>query len=151
MRASSVCALWKESSCVGGPRSRPFQRLPLLTLSGCAKSSNNNSSSGGSPSSSDGLDCKTLEGSGPKVGVAYDVGGRGDQSFNDSAVRGLEKAVKDLDATCIEAKAHPTRPIRPRGPAGNLAERATTRSSLSASCTAWPPTVAADYPRSTSR
>lgn len=27
-----------------------------------------------------------------KVGLAYDVGGRGDQSFNDSAARGLDKA-----------------------------------------------------------
>jgi len=27
-----------------------------------------------------------------KVGMAYDVGGRGDQSFNDSAARGLDKA-----------------------------------------------------------
>ena len=51
--------------------------------------------------------CKTAKGSGPKVGLAYDVGGRGDQSFNDSAYEGLEKAVKDLDATCIEAKATP--------------------------------------------
>jgi basic membrane protein A and related proteins len=31
-----------------------------------------------------------------KVGVAYDIGGRGDGSFNDSAATGLEKAVSDL-------------------------------------------------------
>jgi basic membrane protein A len=31
-----------------------------------------------------------------KVGLAYDIGGRGDQSFNDSAAAGLDKAVKDL-------------------------------------------------------
>ena len=50
--------------------------------------------------------CKSsTDGDGPKVGIAYDVGGRGDQSFNDSAYRGLTKAVEDLDATCIEAKA----------------------------------------------
>ena len=49
--------------------------------------------------------CKTAKGNGPKVGLAYDVGGRGDQSFNDSAYAGLEKAVKELDATCIEAEA----------------------------------------------
>ena len=44
-------------------------------------------------------------GDGPKVGLAYDVGGRGDQSFNDSAARGLEQAKDVLDATCTEAEA----------------------------------------------
>lgn len=31
-----------------------------------------------------------------KVGLAYDIGGRGDQSFNDSAAAGLERAVAEL-------------------------------------------------------
>jgi basic membrane protein A and related proteins len=31
-----------------------------------------------------------------KVGIVYDIGGRGDQSFNDSAARGLEAAKKEL-------------------------------------------------------
>ena len=31
-----------------------------------------------------------------KVGLVFDVGGRGDKSFNDSAFRGLERAKKDL-------------------------------------------------------
>src|SRR5258706_14555962 len=31
-----------------------------------------------------------------KVGLVFDVGGRGDKSFNDAAYRGLEKAKKDL-------------------------------------------------------
>jgi basic membrane protein A len=44
-------------------------------------------------------------GDGPKVGLAYDVGGRGDQSFNDSAALGLEKAIDELDASCTEAEA----------------------------------------------
>ena len=34
--------------------------------------------------------------SGLKVGMAYDIGGRGDGSFNDAAAAGLEKAVSDL-------------------------------------------------------
>ncbi|RCG27976.1 BMP family ABC transporter substrate-binding protein [Sphaerisporangium album] len=34
--------------------------------------------------------------SGPKVGLAYDIGGRGDQSFNDAAAAGLEKAEAEL-------------------------------------------------------
>jgi basic membrane protein A and related proteins len=31
-----------------------------------------------------------------RVGLAYDIGGRGDLSFNDSAAAGLEKAISDL-------------------------------------------------------
>ncbi|MHA6624664.1 BMP family lipoprotein [Pseudonocardia sichuanensis] len=31
-----------------------------------------------------------------KVGLAYDIGGRGDLSFNDSAAAGLEKSISDL-------------------------------------------------------
>lgn len=44
-------------------------------------------------------------GDGPKVGLAYDVGGRGDQSFNDSAAVGMQQAVDEIDATCTEAEA----------------------------------------------
>ena len=41
------------------------------------------------------------------VGMAYDIGGRGDQSFNDSAAAGLDKAVADygVDATELEPAA----------------------------------------------
>lgn len=34
---------------------------------------------------------------GPKVGLAYDIGGRGDQSFNDAAAAGLDKAKSELN------------------------------------------------------
>jgi basic membrane protein A and related proteins len=51
-------------------------------------------------------------GGGPKlkVGLAYDIGGRGDQSFNDSAARGLDKAKADfgIDAQELEAAAGET-------------------------------------------
>jgi len=40
-----------------------------------------------------------------KVGMAYDVGGRGDQSFNDAAAKGLDKAKTDLHADTKEATA----------------------------------------------
>lgn len=47
-----------------------------------------------------------------KVGLAYDVGGRGDQSFNDSAAAGLDKAkdefgieIKELEASSGETDA----------------------------------------------
>ena len=73
-----------------------------LALTGCGKTSSKNDNNASGSTSVD--VCKNSKGE-PKVGVAYDVGGRGDQSFNDSAYRGLEKAVKDLGASCIEAKA----------------------------------------------
>lgn len=72
-----------------------------LALTGCGKTSTDKDKD---TSTSTADVCKGSTGE-PKVGVAYDVGGRGDQSFNDSAYRGLEKAVKDLGASCIEAKA----------------------------------------------
>ena len=37
-----------------------------------------------------------------KVGLAYDVGGRGDRSFNDSAAAGLDKAKEELDLEAQE-------------------------------------------------
>src|SRR5665647_881920 len=40
-----------------------------------------------------------------KVGMAYDVGGRGDQSFNDAAAVGLDKAKVELKADTKEATA----------------------------------------------
>jgi basic membrane protein A len=56
-----------------------------LALAACAS----DEKSGGSASSSGG-------GSGDlKVGLAYDTGGRGDRSFNDSAYAGVEAAIKD--------------------------------------------------------
>jgi basic membrane protein A len=55
-----------------------------LTLAGCGKDDNAKGSSAEGCSSG---------GDGPKVGIAYDVGGRGDRSFNDSAWAGMEKAI----------------------------------------------------------
>ncbi|WP_069814670.1 BMP family lipoprotein [Streptomyces sp. TP-A0874] len=67
------------------------------TTAACGASSTDSDSKG-----SDGL----------KVGVAYDVGGRGDHSFNDSAARGLDQAkdelgaeVKELTATTSDTEA----------------------------------------------
>ncbi len=44
-------------------------------------------------------------GSGIKVGMAYDVGGRGDQSFNDSAAAGLDQAVEEFGMDPQESEA----------------------------------------------
>jgi basic membrane protein A len=45
-----------------------------------------------------------------KVGLAYDIGGRGDQSFNDSAARGIDKAKSEfgIEVTELEAAAGET-------------------------------------------
>src|SRR3954447_10429824 len=51
----------------------------------CASDEKNSSSGSGSSGGSSDL----------KVGIAYDTGGRGDKSFNDSAFAGVEKAVED--------------------------------------------------------
>src|SRR5690349_447507 len=40
-----------------------------------------------------------------KVGMAYDVGGRGDQSFNDSAAAGLDQAVEEFGIETQESEA----------------------------------------------
>src|SRR3954449_1771926 len=56
-----------------------------MALAACASDEKNNSSGSGSSSGSSDL----------KVGIAYDTGGRGDKSFNDSAFAGVEKATKD--------------------------------------------------------
>ncbi|MFI9008124.1 BMP family protein [Actinosynnema sp. NPDC053489] len=41
-------------------------------------------------------DGKKVDGSALKVGLAYDIGGRGDASFNDLAAAGFDQAIKDM-------------------------------------------------------
>lgn len=74
-----------------------------VALTGCGNKTDNNSNKKSSTASAD--VCKGAKGDGPKVGLAYDVGGRGDQSFNDAAYAGLKKAVEELKATCVEGEA----------------------------------------------
>jgi basic membrane protein A len=57
-----------------------------LSATACGSSSKSDTSSSG----------------GVKVGIAYDVGGRGDHSFNDSAAAGIDKAKKDLGITQVK-------------------------------------------------
>src|SRR4051794_35068895 len=44
------------------------------------------------------------EGEKKKIGLVFDIGGKGDKSFNDAANRGLERAQKELpvDTECKE-------------------------------------------------
>ncbi|MFD1662044.1 BMP family protein [Streptomyces caeni] len=58
-----------------------------LAAAGCGKSSTEASS--GSDKSSSGYN-------GKGIGLAYDIGGKGDQSFNDAAYAGFQKAEKDF-------------------------------------------------------
>jgi basic membrane protein A len=60
-----------------------------------------------------------------KVGLAYDIGGRGDQSFNDAAAAGLDKAktelgveTKEADAVANEAEAAKEERLRGLADAG---------------------------------
>ncbi|HEX6358452.1 BMP family ABC transporter substrate-binding protein [Actinophytocola sp.] len=85
----------------------------VLSVVGCAKDTGSSNNSSGSDSSAQG--CKTVDkpaaatsettsteagasvdGSALNVGLAFDIGGRGDASFNDSAAAGLDKAIAEI-------------------------------------------------------
>lgn len=50
-------------------------------------------------------ECDIEQTDNPKIGLAYDVGGRGDQSFNDAAYNGVEKAADEFDGDYDEGEA----------------------------------------------
>ncbi|GAA4568236.1 BMP family lipoprotein [Planotetraspora kaengkrachanensis] len=76
---------------------------------------------GGKPPEFSGSDASSM-----KVGLAYDIGGRGDQSFNDAAAAGLDDAkrnlglrtVKELEATHGETDAQKAERLRVLAEAG---------------------------------
>jgi basic membrane protein A len=68
--------------------------VAVLALAGCGSSKES------TPGAGDTADAKAT-----KIGLAYDVGGRGDQSFNDAAARGLDKAKAELGVVTKEATA----------------------------------------------
>lgn len=69
----------------------------VLALGACGSNNTDSGSKGTEGSSGSKSDIK--------VGMAYDVGGRGDQSFNDSAAAGLDKAKSDLGISAQESEA----------------------------------------------
>ena len=71
-----------------------------LAVTGCAKKETGTSTAG-----ADKAGLCASGGKGPKIGLAYDIGGRGDKSFNDLAAAGTKKASEELDATCKESEA----------------------------------------------
>jgi basic membrane lipoprotein Med (substrate-binding protein (PBP1-ABC) superfamily) len=80
-----------------------------LAMAGCA-SDEPSGNSGASGSSSSGA----AGGEALKIGLAYDTGGRGDKSFNDSAFAGASKAKDELGAEVRE--------LSPNADASNRAE-----------------------------
>ncbi|MEV3873262.1 BMP family ABC transporter substrate-binding protein [Streptomyces sp. NPDC049906] len=69
-----------------------------LTATACGSTSSEQKESGSDSASSSG-------GKGVKIGLAYDVGGRGDYSFNDSAARGADKAKDEFGGELKELTA----------------------------------------------
>ena len=69
-----------------------FVASATVVLAGCAQPET--ADSGGEGVASD-----------VQVGLAYDVGGRGDQSFNDAAARGLDRAIDEFGVDSEEAEA----------------------------------------------
>lgn len=78
-----------------------------MALAGCGGSTSKESTTaGGSSSATSGsATSSSAAASDVKVGMAYDVGGRGDQSFNDAAAAGLDKAKADFGIDIKEATA----------------------------------------------
>lgn len=87
-------------------RSRKFASVltvGILALGATACGSDSDSGSDGGSSGGGGDDSSAS--SELKVGMAYDVGGRGDQSFNDSAAAGLDKAKDEFGFESEESEA----------------------------------------------
>ncbi|WP_439664724.1 BMP family lipoprotein [Lentzea sp. HUAS TT2] len=82
----------------------------LIVVSACAKDSGGGTSPTGSgsacefstpptappASSTSAASGDKVDGSALKIGLAYDIGGRGDASFNDLAAAGFDRAIKDM-------------------------------------------------------
>jgi basic membrane protein A len=77
-----------------------------LALAGCGGDSDTNEpGASGTGEPTNGAASSDL-----KVGLAYDIGGRGDQSFNDSAAAGLDRAVAELGVEPQEVEAQTDEP-----------------------------------------
>ncbi len=66
--------------------------LLLACAGGCTKDK------AAAPTRPAAADAQAGKPAGPRVGLVFDIGGRGDNSFNDSADRGLQRAKKELGA-----------------------------------------------------
>jgi basic membrane lipoprotein Med (substrate-binding protein (PBP1-ABC) superfamily) len=86
----------------------------VLVLAACGGSAATTTTAGGAePTTTAGAEPTTTAGAEPtttaapatdvSVGLIFDIGGRGDQSFNDSAAAGIERAEAELGITFTEA------------------------------------------------
>lgn len=73
-----------------------------FAMTACGSDDTTTTDAGADPSTGDSSAAATSD---IKVGMAYDVGGRGDQSFNDSAAAGLDQAVEELGIESQESEA----------------------------------------------
>ncbi|MGO4245257.1 BMP family protein, partial [Janibacter sp. RAF20_2_2] len=87
-----VPLLEKESALRHTVKAASIMSVAALALTACG-----GSDSGGDATSGEGSDVKAC--------LAYDVGGRGDQSFNDSAAKGLDQAKEELGVEVDEVEA----------------------------------------------
>jgi len=67
-----------------------------LIVAACSSSSDDTTTTTAAPAEETTTTAGSAAGEGVMVGMAYDIGGRGDKSFNDSAAAGLEKGVADF-------------------------------------------------------
>jgi basic membrane protein A and related proteins len=96
----SLAACAKDTGNTGGGNAH-------ASGSGCKLSTPPTAAAGGTTSTTE---SQRVDGSALKVGLAYDIGGRGDASFNDAAAAGLDLAKSQLgikDANVKETTASP--------------------------------------------
>jgi len=94
---------WKEKPLPSVMNGRGVIRLAAIAMAGAlALAACGSSSSGGGATNSAG---GSASASNIKVGMAYDIGGRGDKSFNDAAAAGLDKAKKQYGVQSKELSA----------------------------------------------
>ncbi len=80
-----------------------------LALSACGARTETDTSAGDAATTeSAGSTC--AEPNGQQIGLAFDVGGRGDQSFNDSAARGADQAACEFGYEVVDAEAQDGEP-----------------------------------------
>ena len=84
---------------------RMMKMMAVASASALALSACGGTDAGTTPAASGTTDGSASSAPALKIGLAYDIGGRGDQSFNDAAAAGLDKAKADLGATGQEAEA----------------------------------------------
>src|SRR5258706_6155713 len=96
--AAAAATSW-EGGCTDPrthpPREKPMPRYPIARAALCLAAVAVLAAGCGKPAERSG-GARSTPGGGLKVGLVFDVGGRGDKSFNDAAYAGLERAQKSL-------------------------------------------------------